>query len=154
MVHRATEEVVRRVMPLLEQLAERTIDNARLLQYLSAQAGVAWGALEFVSEAWTEDERGQPVQALRFADVSSGELSTILYPGCLDPAIDGMVQAEYRRLAVAKPLSVMDKALFDVLFRERYCSHCRWEGDGNDQIHRECHFAGHPVNFEPKALPG
>jgi len=140
-------------MPLLEQLAERTIDKARLLQYLSARAGVAWGALECVSETWTEDERGQPVLALSFSDTSSGERSTILYPGCLDPALDSLVQAEYRRLAVAKPLSVMDASLFDALFRERFCMHCRWEGDGFDQIHRECHFAGHPVNFEPSPLP-
>ena len=50
MVYRATEEVVQRVMPLLELLAHRTIDKARLLQYLSAQAGIDWGVLEPIEE--------------------------------------------------------------------------------------------------------
>ncbi len=38
-----TQDVVQRVRPLLERLATRTIDRARLLQYLSAMAGVDWG---------------------------------------------------------------------------------------------------------------
>ena len=44
MVYRSTEEMVERVRPLLERLAIRTIDKARLLQYLSARAGVDWGS--------------------------------------------------------------------------------------------------------------
>ena len=50
MTYKATQDVVRRVMPLLERLATRTIDRARLLQYLSARAGADWGALELVAE--------------------------------------------------------------------------------------------------------
>lgn len=41
MTYRATRDVVRRVMPLIDRLATRSIDKARLLQYLSAKAGVA-----------------------------------------------------------------------------------------------------------------
>ena len=50
MVYKATQDVGRRVMPLLDQLAVRTVDKARLLQYLSARAGADWGVLELVSE--------------------------------------------------------------------------------------------------------
>ncbi|MGD9712229.1 MAG: hypothetical protein AB7V46_09210 [Thermomicrobiales bacterium] len=149
MVYRATEDVVRRVMPLLDRLAERTIDKARLLQYLSARAGVVWGALELIGEAPTADERGRLVVALTFRDKKSGDISTIVYPSCLDLALDALVQAEYRRLAVARPLSAMDPLLFEALFGDSHCSGCRWQGPGNEQIHRECHYAGHPINFEP-----
>ncbi len=152
MVYRATEEVVRRVMPLLEHLADRTIDKARLLQYLSARTGVTWGVLEFLGEEPAVDERGEPATALTFRDIGTGVESTVLYPRCLDRSLDELVQAEYRRLAVAKPLTIMDPALFDALFQESHCSQCRWQGAGNEQIHHECHYAGHPVNFEPWPL--
>ena len=136
-------------MPLLECLAERTIDKARLLQYLSARAGASWGALEVIGQTKALDETGQFVEAIDYRDPSTGAVSTILYPRCLDRDLDELVQAEYRRLAVAKPLTVMEPRLFDALFRESHCLHCRWHGPGYEQFHRECHFAGHPVNFEP-----
>ena len=49
MTLKATQDVVRRVMPLLERLATRSIDKARLLQYLSARAGADWGCLLYTS---------------------------------------------------------------------------------------------------------
>ena len=54
MAYRATHEVVQRVRPLLERLATRTIDKARLLQYLSAMAGVDWGVLRLRDRVLTE----------------------------------------------------------------------------------------------------
>lgn len=152
MVYRATEEVVRRVLPLLDRLADRTIDKARLLQYLSAQAGVAWDALDIVGESFAVDDGGLPTRALLFRDRSTGAESTIVYPGCLPPDLDALVQEEYRRLATAKPLTVMNPALFEALFGLSHCEKCRWRGPGHEQVNRECYFAGHPINFEPRLL--
>ncbi|MCC6597088.1 MAG: hypothetical protein IT477_11315, partial [Rhodanobacteraceae bacterium] len=111
MVYRATEEVVRRVLPLLERLADRTIDKARLLQYLSAQAGVTWGVLELREELFAVDERGLPTRALVFCDPATGGESTIPYPRCLPPELDLLVREEYCRLAMDEPLTVMNAAL-------------------------------------------
>jgi hypothetical protein len=44
----------------------------------------------------------------------------------------------------------MDRALFDHFFGLTHCSRCRYRGPEHAQIHSECHFAGHPVNFEPE----
>ncbi len=148
MVYRSTEEVVQRVLPLLERLADRTIDKARLLQYLSARAGEHWGVLELVDEQNVRDEGGELYRVLQYRDTASGAESTIRYPDCLDPELDQLVQDEYRRLAVARPLTAMNRSLFEALFFESHCQRCRWTGPEHEQIHFECHFAGHPVNFE------
>src|SRR5215218_6261758 len=62
-----TQDVVQRVRPLLERLATRTIDRARLLQYLSAMAGLDWGVfrlrdrfLEGGVETLVLEDRGAP----------------------------------------------------------------------------------------------
>jgi hypothetical protein len=151
MVYKATEDVVRRVMPLLDQLATRTIDKARLLQYLSARAGVKWGVLELTDEMKTGDEAlGSTGVVLFVRDVATGEEHEIPYPACLPGELDGLVQAEYQRLATDQMLTTMAEPLFQALYGESHCSQCRWQGPEFAQIHRECHFAGRPVNFEPR----
>src|SRR3954454_11814530 len=107
MVYLATQAVVQRVRPLLDQLATRTIDKARLLQYLSAMAGVEWGLFELVQRVETDE--GEFV-AIR--DRASGETFRLLYPECMPRAIASLVIAEYVRLAAARPLTTMDGRLF------------------------------------------
>ena len=119
-----TQDVVQRVRPLLERLATRTIDRARLLQYLSAMAGVDWGVFR-LRDRFLEDG----VETLVLEDRGSA--------------------AEYRRLALARPLTLMDQGLFDHFFAESHCARCRWRGPAHAQIHLECRFAGHPINYEP-----
>jgi hypothetical protein len=148
MVFKATEDVVRRVMPLLDQLATESVDKARLLQYLSACAGADWGVLELVGEA--SPDEGERV--LTFRDRATGAEHQIAYPACLPREIEFLVREEYKRLAVARPLTVMAESLFNYLYQASHCDHCRWKAPENAQIHRECHFAGHPVNFEPMRL--
>src|SRR6478735_2658029 len=109
MVYRSTEEMVERVRPLLERLAIRTIDKARLLQYLSARAGVDWGVFTLVRD---------------------------------EEIPDAPLAATNRRL------TTMAEPLFRALFQTDYCDHCRWRNPSYAQIHHECHYAGHPVNFE------
>jgi hypothetical protein len=155
MVYKATQDVVRRVMPLLDQLAVRTVDKARLLQYLSARAGVDWGALELVGE--TEDgaaELGGTERLLLFRDRASGAEHRIRYPVCLPSELEPMVREEYKRLAVDRPLTVMAEPLFRYFFESGYCRRCRWRGSEHAQIHRECHYAGRPINFEEEAATG
>lgn len=142
MVYLATQQVVERVRPLLESLATRTIDKARLLQYLSATAGVEWGLFELVQRAQTDE--GEFV-AIR--DRASGELFRLLYPECLPRDLEPLVRAEYVRLAAAKPLTTMDARLFEYFYGGGYCVGCSWHGER--QVCRECHYAGSPVNFEP-----
>jgi hypothetical protein len=149
MTHRATRDVVRRVMPLLEKVAPTTVDRARLLQYLSARAGVDWGAMEAVSDEAAEPEVGAAPRRIVVRDSASGEARTIAYPSCLDPALEPLVIEEYKRLAVGDRLTLMAQPLFDHFFAESHCAGCRWRGAEFAPFHRECRFAGHPVNFEP-----
>ena len=145
MTYKATQDVVRRVMPLLEQLATRTIDKARLLQYLSAVAGVDWGVMEVVGDETLEDGR-----VVTFRDIASGAEHTLRYPDVLPEALHALVLAEYKRLAVDRPLTKMDQQLFDHFFALSHCARCRYRGPQHTQIHSECHFAGYPINFEPE----
>ena len=150
MVYRATQDVVRRVMPLLDRLASRSIDKARLLQYLSARAGQEWGVLDLVVD--TGAEHGEQ-RELTFRDRLSGDEHTIVYPGCLlmlPDVLEPLVREEYCRLAMARPLTTMHPDLFAYFYQSSTCDHCRWRGPAFTQFHRECHFAGHPVNYEPE----
>jgi hypothetical protein len=147
MTHRATRDVVQRVRPLLERLAPTTLERARLLQYLSARAGVAWGVLDVLAE----DPRPDGTLRLTVRDRLSGDEYVLLRPVCLAPEIDPLAAAEYRRLALDRPLTMMDEPLFAHLFEADFCDRCRWRGPRYAAFHRECRFAGHPVNFEPDA---
>lgn len=145
MAYKATQDVVRRVMPLLEQLATRTIDKARLLQYLSATAGVDWGVMQVVADEQSADGR-----VITFRDVASGADHSLRYPDVLPVELHGLVLAEYKRLAVDRPLTKMDRELFDHFFALSHCARCAYRGPAHAQIHSECHFAGYPINFEPE----
>jgi len=150
MVYKATQDVVRRVMPLLDQLAVRTVDKARLLQYLSARAGEDWGVLDFLGEV--EDgsaELGGTTRVLLFRDRATGAEHRIRYPSCLPSEIESLVVEEYKRLATDQPLTMIAAPLFDHLYGASHCARCRWHGPEYEQIHIECRFAGRPVNFEP-----
>lgn len=148
MTHRATRDVVRRVMPLLEQLATTTIDRARLLQYLSAMASVDWQVMDIVSGS---DEAGEPAEPFRqftLRDRTSGDEHTVVYPAVLDPAIEPLAREEYKRLALGDPLTMMSQPFFAHLYQQNFCQWCRWQGTEYEAFHRECRFAGRPVNFE------
>ena len=145
MTYKATQDVVRRVMPLLEQMATRTIDKARLLQYLSARAGVEWGVMAIVDDEATDEGR-----IFTFRDQISGDEHRLRYPDVLPEEWESLVVAEYKRLAVDSPLTKMDRNLFNHFFALTHCARCRYRGPEHEQIHGECHFAGHPVNFEPE----
>jgi hypothetical protein len=147
MTFRATQDVVQRVRPLLERLATRTIDKARLLQYLSAMAGVDWGVLRLVARGEAIED-GVAHERLTLEDVASGAIYHLPYPACLPRAIEGAVREEYKRLALDRRLTVMNRPLFDHLYAASYCARCRWAGPEHAQIHLECQFAGYPVNFE------
>lgn len=142
MVYAATQQVVERVRPLLEQMAARTIDKARLLQYLSAMAGVHWGMFTLVAR-----ERDGEREVVTVRDRASEAEFRLVYPECLPRAWEALVVAEYLRLATDKPLTKMDLRLFDHFYGGGYCVGCRWHGE--PQVCGECHFAGYPVNFEP-----
>lgn len=144
MTYKSTHDVVRRVMPLLEQLANRTIDKARLLQYLSAAAGVDWHVLEVVADSREHEER-----IITYRDRASGAEHSLVYPDMLGADIHDLVLTEYKRLAVDRPLTSMDERLFDYLYGRSHCDRCVYRGPTFAQIHAECYFAGHPINFEP-----
>lgn len=152
MTYRATQDVVRRVMPLLDRLAARTIDKARLLQYFAAMAGVDWGVHDLI-----DDDRhavgadGATERQLTFRDRATGIEHCLSYPSCLaglPPGIEALLLAEYKRLATDQPLTRMDERLFSYFFGDSHCVHCRWRGPAHRQIHLECWFAGYPVNYE------
>lgn len=159
MTYRATNDVVRRVLPLIERLATRSIDKARLLQYLSARAGVDWGVHALIDDRIARSEGGDEGAArhLTFRDAVTGTDATLRYPDCLrdcPPELDRLLVDEYKRLATDRPLTVMAQPLFDYFYRAEFCARCRWRGAEHAQIQRECHFAGRPVNFEPDPPSG
>jgi len=149
MVYQATQDVVRRVLPLLEHLAQRSIDKARLLQYLAARSGVDWGVLEFVSMEDDGPAAAATERVLVVRDPITGQEHRVRYPACLPEAIEPMIRAEYQRLARHETLSVMAPDLFAHLFAATHCEGCTWRGPQHAQIHRECHYAGRPINYEP-----
>lgn len=159
MTYRATQDVVRRVMPLIERLATRSIDKARLLQYLSARAGVDWGVHDLVADVPTTQAPNDSEPASRlltFRDRVNGAEHTLRFPDCLTaqpPGIEPLLVEEYKRLAIDRPLTVMAQPLFDFFYRREFCSHCRWQGVEHQQIQRECLFAGRPINFEEAVPP-
>jgi len=143
MAYKATQDMVQRVMPLLEQLATDALDKARLLQYLSATAGVDWGVMKVVSDGRTAGGR-----VIRYRDMQTGAEHELMYPELLSDELESLVVAEYKRLAVAKPLTAMNQELFNHFFALTHCARCQYRGLPFGQIHRECHFAGWPVNFD------
>ncbi|MGB3330209.1 MAG: hypothetical protein WBA46_14715 [Thermomicrobiales bacterium] len=155
MTYRATNDVVRRVMPLIERLADRSVEKARVLQYLSAQAGVDWGVHELVSDEQSLHDAGaglRPVRELVYRDRFSGAEHTLRYPDALvalPDEIEQMVFEEYKRLAVDRPLTMMAEPLFAWFYADEVCAVCRWRGPEHEQVHLECRFAGNPINFEP-----
>ena len=151
MVYKATQDVVRRVMPLLDRLAVRSVDKARLLQYLSARAGERWGVLEVIGDVPAGSSPAAE-RVLTFRDRLSGAEHEVRFPTVLDelpPEIERLVREEYQRLAMDRPLTTMSPTLFAYFFEATHCRVCRWRGPDYAQFHRECHFAGHPVNYEP-----
>ena len=130
-------------MPLLEQLATRTIDKARLLQYLSAAAGVDWGVMQIVADDETEEGRVVIVR-----DLATGAEHSLRYPEVLSEDLQPLVVEEYKRLAVDRPLTKMDQRLFDHFFALSHCARCVFRSSEHAQIHSECHFAGYPINFQ------
>lgn len=140
-----TQDVVQRVRPLLDRLATRTIDKARLLQYLSAMAGVEWGVLRLRERVVSDGG-----ETLVFEDRTNGAEYRLPYPDALPRDLDRLVRDEYKRLALNRPLTLMSQPLFERFFAASHCARCRWRGPAHDQIHRECRFAGHPINFEPR----
>lgn len=152
MAFKATQDIVRRVMPLLDLVATRTVDKARLLQYLSARAGVDWGVLDMLIEEQDDAaEIGATDVTLTFRDRASGAEHRIRYPACLTEELEPLVLEEYKRLASAQPLTAMAQPLYDHFFQASHCDRCRWRGERYAQFHQECRFAGRPVNFEPLA---
>ncbi len=151
MAYRATHEMVSRVRPLLDHLATTTIEKARLLQYLAAMAGVDWGVNELIGERESATPvEGATVRIMVFRDRGTGARHELPYPTCLTPELDPLVREEYKRLAIDRPLTTMDPALFSRFYGTGFCANCRWRDAEHSQIQRECHFAGYPINFEPQ----
>ncbi|MGC4106849.1 MAG: hypothetical protein QM753_10930 [Thermomicrobiales bacterium] len=154
MTYRATNDVVRRVMPLIERLSDRSVEKARVLQYLSAQAGVDWGVHDLVADELRELDTGaglREVRELVFRDRFTGADHTLRYPDALDalpPEIVRLLVDEYKRLAVDRPLTMMAEPLFAWFYTESACATCRWRGPEYAQLHTECRFAGYPVNLD------
>ena len=143
-----TQEVVQRVRPLLELLSSRSVDKARILQYLSARAGVDWGALTFIGE---EGEEG--ARLLVFQDRVNQEYRRVRYPDCLPPDLEDEILADYKRRALGRKLSTMAPRLFAHFFGDEFCGRCHFHFHAatTDQVCQECRFAGRPINFEPRS---
>src|SRR3712207_3618881 len=140
MVYKATQDVVRRGMPLLGGVATRSVDKARVFQVFLAPGGEGWGGLGAGFDLEGTTGSGVKERILIFRDRASGAEHPLLYPSCLPLELEPLVREEYKRLAVDRPLTLMSEELFAHFYRASYCDHCRWRGSEHGQIHRECRF--------------
>jgi hypothetical protein len=148
MAYKATQDVVRRVMPLLALFSSRTVDRARLLQYLSARSGIDWGVLELADERWEEPSAGGSDRVLVVRDRATGNVHRVRYPSCLPEAIEPLVREEYKRLASGNDLTLISEELFQHFYGRSHCASCAWQGERYRQFHIECRYAGRPVNYQ------
>jgi hypothetical protein len=96
----------------------------------------------------------RPLRELVVRDRATGDEHRLRYPEALrqlPTELEPLMLAEYKRLAVNRPLTTMAEPLFTWFFAKDMCQRCRWAGEEHEQVHRECRFAGYPVNFEPSS---
>lgn len=134
----------RRYQKLIDQLDKVHPTTRELFLYLFAMVAAGQGIISVVR---VQDDRGRRVVVMN--DPMRKQEFLVSYPEDLDPEYARTAVAEMERLLSDESLATtMDSTLFRILYERHNCRTCRYQGDPYWQICRECHFAGHPVNFE------
>jgi hypothetical protein len=95
------------------------------------------------------EEKGRRVVVMY--DPDKRQEFRVVYPEQLEPEYADTAIAEMERLPSNEPLGTsMDAKLFRKLYHAHSCRRCGYQAERYWQICGECHFAGHPVNFEKR----
>lgn len=138
----------RRYQRLIDQLDKVHASTREMFLYLFAMVAVGQGIIEMVRE---QEEKGRRV--LVMADPLKKQEFKVAYPEGLDPAYADRAVAEMERLLSDDSTGTsMDPILFRQLYEVHPCRGCRYHDESYWQICAECHFAGHPVNFEKRGV--
>lgn len=134
----------RRYQKLIDQLDKVPATTREMFLYLFAMVAVGQGIINVVR---VQEDRGRRIVVMN--DPAKKQEFRVLYPEGLEPEYADAAVAEMERLLSDESLGTsMDSTLFRKLYEKFSCQRCRYTDDGFWQICAECHFAGHPINFE------
>ncbi len=134
----------RRYQKLIDQLDRVDPTTRELFLYLFAMVAAGQGIINVVR---VQEEKGRRVVVMN--DPMKKQEFKVAYPENLEPDYAQVAVAEMERLLSDESLSTcMDTTLFRKLYEAYNCQDCRYHREEYWQFCAECHFAGHPVNFE------
>ena len=136
----------RRYQRLIDQLDKVHSSTREMFLYLFAMVAVGQGIIELIR---VQEEKGRRV--LVMMDPLKKQEFKVLYPQGLDPEYARTAVAEMERLLSDDSAGTsMDTTLFRQLYEIHPCRSCTYHEDRYWQFCAECHFAGHPVNYEKR----
>lgn len=136
----------RRYQRLIDQLDKVSPGTREIFLYLFAMVAVEQGIIKVIRVL---EEKGRRVVVMH--DPDKRQEFRVVYPDDLEPEYAETAIAEMERLLSNDSLGTsMDSKLFRKLYQSQNCRRCGYHADKYWQICGECHFAGHPVNFEKR----
>ncbi len=134
----------RRYQKLIDQLDKVHSSTREMFLYLFAMVAVGQGIIELIR---VQEDKGR--RTLVMVDPMKKQEFKVIYPQGLDPEFAGTAVAEMERLLSDDSAGTsMDATLFRQLYEIHPCRACAYHAERYWQICAECHFAGHPVNFQ------
>ncbi len=134
----------KRYQRLIDQLDKVHDSTREMFLYLFAMVAVGQGIIELIR---VQEEKGRRV--LVMIDPLKKQEFKVIYPQGLDPDYADTAVAEMERLLSDDSAGTsMDGTLFRQLYEIHPCRGCAYHEERFWQICSECHFAGHPINYE------
>ncbi|MGI5835794.1 MAG: hypothetical protein ACOX87_04790 [Chloroflexota bacterium] len=134
----------RRYQKLIDQLDKVPNSTREMFLYLFSMVAVGQGIINVVR---IQEEKGRRIIVMN--DPVKNQEFRVLYPDGLEPEYADAAIAEMERLLGDDSLGTrMDATLFNKLYERFSCRHCSYNNEQFWQFCAECHFAGHPINFE------
>lgn len=137
----------RRYQRLIDQVDRVNTSTRELFLYLFAMVAVEQGIISVVRVL---EERSRRIVVMH--DPQRKQEFRVFYPEELEPEYAEAAISEMERLLGNESLaSSMDPTLFGKLYQISHCGRCRYHAEKYRQICGECHYAGHPVNYEKRS---
>ena len=134
----------RRYQKLIDQLDKVPNTTREMFLYLFSMVAVGQGIINVVR---IQEDRGRRIIVMN--DPAKDQEFRVLYPDGLEPEYADAAIAEMERLLGDDSLGTsMDVTLFRKLYEKSSCQNCSFNDARFWQICTECHFAGHPINFQ------
>lgn len=136
----------RRYQRLIDQLDRVHSSTREMFLYLFAMVAVGQGIIDVIR---VQEEKGRRVIVM--IDPQKKQEFKVAYPEGLDQEYAKRAIAEMERLLSDDSAGTsMDATLFRQLYEIHPCRGCAYHSENYWQICAECHFAGHPINFEKR----